>query len=387
MEKYYTTGQFAKKAGTTERTIRYYDKIGLLKPSFIMENGYRKYSEKDVFRLQRIISLRYFGFTLEEILPMLIDDSKESFKDSLVMQMELVDKKIMHLQTLKESLKKVDKLLDQGTLQWDRVADLIKLTSDENELMEQYKNANNLKVRIALHENYSTNPIGWFPWVYQQIDFSRINRVLEIGCGSGNLWQEVKINLRHREIFLTDSSTNMVEEAKKRLGNGFNYMVMDGEDITFKKEYFDTVIANHVLFYFKDLDSGLLKIAQVLHQGGVLYCSTYGKNHMKEIQEIVYEYDNRIELVEEKMYEKFGLENGEHRLQKYFSTVEVRYYEDALEIDDGQLMVDYILSCPGNQKEIIGSEILKFKKYIENRMKTKGYIKVTKQVGIFICKK
>ena len=33
MEKYYTTGQFAKMAGVTLRTIRYYDKIGLLKPT------------------------------------------------------------------------------------------------------------------------------------------------------------------------------------------------------------------------------------------------------------------------------------------------------------------------------------------------------------------
>ena len=37
MEKYYTTGQFAKMAGVTLRTIRYYDKIGLLKPSHILD--------------------------------------------------------------------------------------------------------------------------------------------------------------------------------------------------------------------------------------------------------------------------------------------------------------------------------------------------------------
>ncbi len=36
---YYKTGQFAKLANVSERTIRYYDKIGLLKPSFVMEMG------------------------------------------------------------------------------------------------------------------------------------------------------------------------------------------------------------------------------------------------------------------------------------------------------------------------------------------------------------
>ena len=73
MKSYFTTGQFARLANVTERTIRYYDKQGLLKPSFIMENGYRKYSEDDFIRLQRIISLKQLGFSLNEIKMMDID--------------------------------------------------------------------------------------------------------------------------------------------------------------------------------------------------------------------------------------------------------------------------------------------------------------------------
>ena len=59
MKKYFTTGQFAKLANVSERTIRYYDKEGLLKPTFIMGNGYRKYSEEDFMKIQRIISLKH----------------------------------------------------------------------------------------------------------------------------------------------------------------------------------------------------------------------------------------------------------------------------------------------------------------------------------------
>ena len=63
MEKYYTTGQFAKMAGVTLRTIRYYDKIGLLKPSHILDNGYRQYCNKDLITLQKILALKELGFT------------------------------------------------------------------------------------------------------------------------------------------------------------------------------------------------------------------------------------------------------------------------------------------------------------------------------------
>ena len=67
MDQYYTTGEFARMAHVTIRTIRYYDKKGLLKPSFINESGYRMYSDEDFLKLQKILSLKYLGFSLNEI--------------------------------------------------------------------------------------------------------------------------------------------------------------------------------------------------------------------------------------------------------------------------------------------------------------------------------
>ena len=90
MEKYYTTGQFAKMAGVTLRTIRYYDKIGLLKPSHILDNGYRQYCNKDLITLQKILALKELGFSLEEIYPLIIDNDKDSFKESLKLQTSLM---------------------------------------------------------------------------------------------------------------------------------------------------------------------------------------------------------------------------------------------------------------------------------------------------------
>ncbi len=101
--KSYSTGKFAKLANVTERTIRYYDKIGLLKPSFVMENGYRYYTDEDLLKLQRIISLKNLGFSLEEIYPMTLKNDKKSLEDSLELQIELVNKKIHSLENLKET--------------------------------------------------------------------------------------------------------------------------------------------------------------------------------------------------------------------------------------------------------------------------------------------
>lgn len=59
--------QIAKLAGTTSRTLRHYDDIGLLPPSRTGDNGYRHYDEASLVRLQRILLLRELGLGLPQI--------------------------------------------------------------------------------------------------------------------------------------------------------------------------------------------------------------------------------------------------------------------------------------------------------------------------------
>ena len=326
---YYKTGQFAKLANVSERTIRYYDKIGLLKPSFVMENRYRQYSDLDLLKLQKILSLKHLGFSIEEIFPMVMDNT--NLKESFELQINLIEDKISHLQSLKDALKRASQTPD---LSWNMILSLVQLSNEETNIIEQYKNAKNLNDRISLHEKYSTNKQGWFNWLFNQIDFSKFNRLLELGCGNGKLWQENRIDLRNREIFLSDISEGMVEEVRNKLGSDFNCIVADAEKIPFKDEYFDSIIANHVLFYLNDLNLGLKEIDRVLKSDGILYCSTYGKNHMKEITEIVQNFDSRINLSNHSLYDIFGLENGESIIKEYFFNVQRKDYEDSLEITE-----------------------------------------------------
>lgn len=379
---YYKTGQFARLANVSERTIRYYDKIGLLKPSFVMENGYRQYSDLDLLKLQKILSLKHLGFSIEEIFPMVMDNT--NLKESFDLQIDLIENKISHLQSLKDALKRASQTLD---LSWNMILSLVQLSNEETNIIEQYKNAKNLNDRISLHEKYSTNKQGWFNWLFNQIDFSKVNRLLELGCGNGKLWQENRIDLRNREIFLSDISEGMVEEVRNKLGSDFNCIVADAEKIPFKDKYFDTIIANHVLFYLNDLNLGLKEISRVLRPNGILYCSTYGKNHMKEITEIVQSFDSRINLSNYSLYDIFGLENGETILSKYFSNIQRMDYRDSLEITESKPLIDYIMSCHGNQNEILGPRLNEFKEYIEELLKNNGKIVVTKQAGLLKCYK
>lgn len=383
MRNYYKTGEFAKLANVTERTLRYYDKIGLLKPSSILSNGYRQYTDSDLLKLQKILSLKHLGFSIEEIFPIVLED--QNLKESFKMQIDLIDSRIKHMTAIKDSMESIISTINDKNIDWTKIISLIKMSNDDSNIIEHYKNAKNLNVRISLHDKYSQNKQGWFPWLFEQIDFSHINKLLEVGCGNGKLWKNNKINLRNREIFLSDSSQGMVDEVRKTLGNDFNCMVFDCEKIPFKDNYFDAVIANHVLFYVYDINKALEEIRRVLNPLGVFYCSTYGSNHMKEINDIVQEFDSRVILSQTKLYDVFGLENGLDILKPYFKNIKMKRYDDCLVVDKSKPIIDYIMSCHGNQNEIIGPNLSEFRLFVDSIIRKKGYIKITKDAGLFIC--
>ncbi len=387
-ESYYTSGEFAKKANVTIRTIRFYDKLGILKPSRIGENGYRLYTDEDFGRLQRILSLRYLGFSLDEIMAMPMGDDAENVARSLAMQKDLIRRRIRHLESMNQALADTERMVGESRqVDWSRILHLIHLTNMEHAVVEQYKSAVNIDVRIGLHRRFSHNPVGWFSWLASQIDFAAAKDILEIGCGNGELWQHVGAEiLASRRVDVTDVSEGMVEDAAARLGAGLHFRVEDCQRLSYGDDSFDAVIANHVLFYVKDIPQALGEIRRVLRPDGVFYCSTYGREHMKEITSLVQEFDPRVTLSDVALYELFGLENGRAMLERVFGRVEQVLYDDYLLVDEAEPLLDYILSCHGNQGEYLNQRKDEFRKFLQKKIKEKGGIRITKMAGMFVCR-
>ena len=67
----YTVKQLADLAGVTPRTLRYYDRIGLLRPGRTTQAEYRLYGPEQVDRLQQLLFYRELGFPLEEVARLL----------------------------------------------------------------------------------------------------------------------------------------------------------------------------------------------------------------------------------------------------------------------------------------------------------------------------
>ena len=87
----YTVNQVAQLAGVTLRTLRYYDKIGLLTPHTRTEAGYRIYSPADVEKLQQILFFRELDFPLARINEILNNPLFDR-RDALKMQAEHLER-------------------------------------------------------------------------------------------------------------------------------------------------------------------------------------------------------------------------------------------------------------------------------------------------------
>ncbi len=109
---HYTIGTVAKRYGITTVTLRHYQKIGLLKPSFRSDNGYRVYTEDDMTRLHFILNTKNAGFTLEEIksLFLMIDNGEpnKAVKNLIHEKLKTIQEKILHLKKLTTLLENLD---------------------------------------------------------------------------------------------------------------------------------------------------------------------------------------------------------------------------------------------------------------------------------------
>lgn len=109
----YKIGEFSKITNLTVKALRYYDEIGILKPSLVLENGYRYYNEDNFQKAMQIKLLKDLGFSMNEIKDVLdnIDDDND-LQDYLLEKKQKIEKQIKNEKNI---IQKIDTYLKPPT--------------------------------------------------------------------------------------------------------------------------------------------------------------------------------------------------------------------------------------------------------------------------------
>lgn len=128
-------GEFSKRTGTSIRTLQYYDEIGLLKPGKNVSSGHRVYKGKDILELQKIVSLKVLGYSLEEIRVMLrMPSLNVNLKETLEQQRKAFEEKRRYIEVSIKALERTMVCLEEDEeLDSDILMSLINSIQKENE--------------------------------------------------------------------------------------------------------------------------------------------------------------------------------------------------------------------------------------------------------------
>jgi len=254
---------------------------------------------------------------------------------------------------------------------------------------QQYKTHQKLVNRMNLW-SYGTNPESLPKWIFKKIQLQEYERVLELGCGTGQLWLENFKNVPSTcLIILSDFSKNMLTKAREnlQLKLPLKFEIINAEEIPYPNQVFDVVIACHMLYHVPIIKKALTSISRVLKPDGRFIATTISYQHIQELKDFLSEFG----LYPEEMmnfFSEFRNETGREVLNPFFEKVEFFEYINYLHVKSVDPLIRYIETLfpvehyhkfEGMKSEIKNSLLTIIEK--KSKFKIKGI------TGLFIAKK
>jgi DNA-binding transcriptional MerR regulator/predicted lactoylglutathione lyase len=145
IKKSWKIGELANETGLTVRALHHYDQIGLLKPSQETEGGHRLYSTADVEQLQKIVTLKQLGFSLDKIKEAIVSPQFSLGSATTQLRVE-IEKRKADLDDIEFRLRDVERFQGSGEVRADQVLQLLSrmnlyerhLTEEQQELIKQH---------------------------------------------------------------------------------------------------------------------------------------------------------------------------------------------------------------------------------------------------------
>lgn len=219
MSEYLSIGQMAKLNNISVQSLRHYEKLGLMSPSYINnDTGYRYYSMKDFATIDLIKKCKAMGLSLDEIKEVISNyTSLESILDILENQKKLIDDKIKELEIIKH-----------------------KVTSLENKIVISLENGIN-QVFVKHNEERACLQFNYTDRYTEEFEINLRKALLEAEKNYENANAEIVFTISYEDM--KKSSEVVYKNVMLNLGESMNY---EGEKIIYIPK------GNYLTMYFDD---------------------------------------------------------------------------------------------------------------------------------------
>lgn len=392
MDKKMTSGEFAKKAGVSQKTIRLYDEKGLLKPSDYSEGNYRLYDKEALLVLEKIIALKKIGFSLEEIKEHLKYNDGDDILSALEEQLQMMEQRKYEIGKSITCIKSAI-ARSNGAADWDLVSDIIRKIQIDQRADEGHFYA--LK--------HSVDSVDWYVRIYDTLNITEGAKVLDLGCGFGKLWRNNWEKIpKNTKVFAYDlhggwaeDFSRFINEQRDSLSEGVNIQTLWGDvektdtwDMI-KKESYSLIIAHYLREFLNDREKLLERVSSVLNGNGMFTMtgSDSGSKHLS-IKEIFGKIGLNTKFIE-KCYQdgKEKHHEMEEMLKPYFGRVETISLSSCMGYKNSNDILEKFYKMYPEQKKYLVSNERKIKSYFDKWIEENGEFILKSETEFWHCYK
>lgn len=388
MNKIYTIGELAELAGVSTKTLRVYERKGLLLPERNKENSYRIYTEEAVRKLEQIQLMKYLGLSLEQIERFLAKNRENGRKELLLTQKHLLEKK-------REQLNSVIACVDRAVAECDENSEDADGFLHALGHIVKNRKADELVMRMGRH---SDEPRGWSEFIFDRAKLTAGMRVLDAGAGYGNLW---RYNL-HRlpeglQVTCVDKHNTHADgfcayvkekEEEKELEKGQISFVWEDLELRKSSEKFHCIFFNHVASFIQDRVALYGKFRDSLTEDGTFICTWGGLLLTENLWTLLKGFLDDIAPLEagKKKYVS-TITQYEKELREVFETVERHSYVTTLQFETAEDYMDYILQIGKPVEAELEERRTEFLEYLRNMRNPEGGYTFVRDTYLYRCKR
>ena len=386
MNRTYTIGELAELAGVSTKTLRVYERKGLLLPERNKENQYRFYREEAVQKLEQIQLMKYLGFSLEQIEMFLSGHEHGDREEMLLTQKRLLLKKRKQLDSVIACVEKAVVECREGKAQSDAFLHTL------GSIVKNQK-SDELVGRLGMH---SDEPRGWSEFIFDRAELKADMQVLDAGAGYGNLW---RYNL-HR---LPEGMRVTCVDLHNTHADGFHEFVMENErigkltqgqisfvweDLELRKysEKYHCIFFNHVASFIQERESLYREFRNSLTADGTFIC-TWGGLLINENAAAVLNgfLDDVTPLAARQKKHETTIRQYEKELREVFGAVERQAYMTTLRFVSAEEYADYLLQVCKPVEAELEERREEFLEYLRGLQKSEGGYEFVRDTYLYRC--